>query len=158
MPRNCAVSDTGCIDCPSIPAVPARPEQHFSEGHVGWVGANSVSLLNGHKRTVFQPVFGAQGAVVGLRPDRQWPREYGRIRHALYFYTVGPVSVFVVMEYGAMLTAPAQRLPEDTFEIRVANGVVRYLKNREVIHTSQRRADGFDVVTGCLYATGDRIA
>lgn len=157
MPRDCAYLPNGCTECPAIADVPARPAQTLTSVHLGWTGANSVRQLGHHRRCVFKPGYDAAGVVVGLRASRDHPDDPSRVRHGIYFFMAGPVRLYVVYERGVLATQYAQRSAEDEFEIRVSNGTARYLRNGEVFYVSSIPARSYDVVTGCLYLSGDYI-
>ncbi len=151
--------DTGCIDCPAIPFIPATPPHLDVTPNPGWnASANSVSMLDGDVHTVFQ-INSSLGAVAcGFKSVRNRLTIPETINYAFYFQSVAGLLFASVVELGHTRVADVEVDPSATFEIRRLAGQVLFLIDGIVVYRSTVRSSGALVVNACMYLAGDSIA
>lgn len=130
------------------------PAQETVSTLVGWdSGGESIEVLNGDGRVIFQVDEGSIGVVVGLTPpEKVSGYHYSGIDDGLYFHN-GTVQV---MENGSIKTAAVGFDTSDVFTILRQGNAVSYLHNTTVLYTGEVTAQLLQVDCS-LYASGDAI-
>lgn len=142
---------------PAQPAFPGRKEQFsttLTDYHLGWeAGARSIkSVAYGGYAEFSMPL--VTGVIAGLSTDKNSAdANYATIGHALYFGN----GVFKVMERGAEITGEFPYAAGDRFRISRTEGVVRYIQNGTLIHTSARPSLGDMRLDASMYSGADEI-
>lgn len=142
---------------PAQPAFPGRKEQFattLTDYHLGWeAGARSIkSVAYGGYAEFSMPL--VTGVIAGLSTDKNSAdANYATIDHALYFGN----GVFKVMERGAEITGEFPYAAGDRFRISRTEGVVRYIQNGTLIHTSARPSLGDMRLDASMYSGADEI-
>lgn len=154
---DCYVDAQGCVVCPELSAVERVPAQVEQRSVVGWnAGGNSIATVDGNLHAVFS-MPSVTGVVIGLKGSRARQTVPDGVEHGIYFQRAGGIDVFRLIERGAPVTSTTTRSVDDTFEIRRIKGVITYLRNGTVIHTSELVSKGAKVLNACLYASGDEL-
>lgn len=154
---DCYFDAAGCLVCPEQaeqPYIPARVEQRAV---LGWnAGANSIATVDGDLHAVFTQPPGVVGVVIGLKGTRTQQTIPSQIEHGWYFQSSGGLDIVQPMERGQVIGSPITgRTGSTVFEVRRSSGVVTYVMDGEVIHTSVAPSAGAKVVNCCMYASGD---
>jgi len=144
---------------PGAPAIPAKPAVRVTDFNVGWnSGANSVQALDGDVFVrFFVDLRGA--AAVGFFRGQRDPVDYRALNHAFYFDTDPSTGAPAVapMERGRLVGPRRPYTAATAFELRRQAGVVRFLIDDGLIHTSNTLSGGPVRVGSALYHGDDRI-
>lgn len=159
MPQNCTTNPTThCIDCPDIAAVPGVPEHIERSPVAAWdAGANSIDVLDGDVRVVFDTGAQTGGIVLGLKASRERPWAPELIEHGLFLRSQAGHAFVSVVELGVQKGSTVPREADDEFEIRRIAGRVTYLRNGSVLYRSDTPSNGPVMVTTAAYLSGDTV-
>lgn len=135
------------------PGIPGTPAQLTHDFNVGWNSGAISQAAHGGDCDFFLTVDpSAVGVVAGLNSSNEGTG-YKEIDHGLYF-SRGVVTVY---ESGNANTAGFAFTASDVFTVRRADGVVTYLLNNELLHTSSASSAGTVFADASLYMGGDTI-
>lgn len=163
LPAYCSEGGSARIlmlaDFPGRPATPARAAVVNIDYRIGWnAGANSIEQYDGDVFTHFTPVIGGAGAVGLSGPGAGTVGEFVRLSHAWYFDTDPAGGLRATpMEAGRLTGAPTSYAAGTAFELRRVIGVVTYLKESAVMHTSATPSGGILQVGAALYHADDGV-
>lgn len=163
--RNCRTQPDGCIDCPSLPAIPSVPAHYEPQPVIGWnAGADSIPEVSGNLKAEFTPGLQVGGIVIGLKRGFDNNTVPVLIDHGFHLQSDGTTSFFSIVEKGVTKIGPFTYDDGTRFGIRRAGTRVTYYKyhegmdDEEIIYKSRNPSyPGLTIVNACMYLSGDVI-
>ena len=155
--QHCVTTETGCVVCDALAAIPYTPPSATTLPGIGWnAGADSADTIDGDLHLVFT-MGQVVGAICGFKSARTIVGSPVAINYGFGFFAAESLLIFYIVENGYTVFDGAPYSPGDTFEIRRQGQFVTYWQNDTRIYTSTRPSYGPLFVSACEYVAGDTI-